>query len=268
MILGGEHAVVYGYPAVVAAVNRTLNLKVEWEQIDKKFFRDLLEKFELLGAAIVLEEIKKQVKVKVKSQIPIGCGMGSSAALAVAVSTVVLFLAGERLSKKKINEFAYKLEKQAHGNPSGVDNRTVIFGGANLTEINDLLIVNTGKPSESTKEMVTRVSRIKGKEKIMAEIGEATKLIKTNFVEAIKRNERALERLGVVSKKTQKMIREIEDRGGVAKISGAGGAKTNSGIVLVYPSNKQLLAYLKQTGLEFFPIKVHRGLKYRISLLP
>ena len=60
-------------------------------------------------------------------------------------------------------------------------------------------------------------------------------------------NERLLEQLGVVSNSTQKFIRDIENSGGAAKISGAGGVKTGSGIVLaVHDDPQKLMALAKK----------------------
>lgn len=92
LILSGEHAVVYGYPAIATAINLRLTATRAG---------------------------------KIESDIPIGAGMGSSAAFAVALSA---FKVGE-LNLEKINKFAYKLEKGLHGNPSGVDNTIVTYGG-------------------------------------------------------------------------------------------------------------------------------------------
>jgi mevalonate kinase len=61
------------------------------------------------------------------------------------------------------------------------------------------------------------------------------------LISLLKRGEKNLERIQVVSKTTQKLIRTIEASGGAAKICGAGGFATNSGIVLAYHQNKQTL---------------------------
>lgn len=66
---------------------------------------------------------------------------------------------------------------------------------------------------------------------------------------AIFQNEHLLEELGVVSKSTQKLIASIEKVGGVAKISGAGGIKKGSGMVLgVLDDPKEVAAIAKSAG--------------------
>ena len=98
-------------------------------------------------------------------------------------------------------------------------------------------LLNTGKPVESTKEMINRF-----KPNSLDDFEHAAKQItqaihdenESLLMKGIKQNERLLEKAGMVSKSTASIIRNIEASGGVAKISGAGGYKDKSGMVLVY----------------------------------
>jgi len=68
----------------------------------------------------------------------------------------------------------------------------------------------------------------------------------------IKENERLLKSLGVASEFAQKVIREIERNGGVAKVCGAGGIKGGSGIILGLHSTKNsLLEIAKMNRLRY-----------------
>ena len=84
LIISGEHAVVYGYPALVTAIDRRLSIEGSGKDD------------------------------KITSDIPIGAGMGSSAAFAVATSALRI----KKIDLPKINELAYKLEKKHHGSRS------------------------------------------------------------------------------------------------------------------------------------------------------
>lgn len=260
VILSGEHAVVYSYPALVAAVNKRLSIT-------------------RIGN-----------KKEIDSDIPIGCGMGSSAAFAVASSALNIKLKGERWDLEKINQEAYKREKKQHGNPSGGDNTISTYGGFlwyrkeaeslktfsqihSKRKLSNLFAINTGRPNESTKEMVSYVAGLYRKRKskidsILKDIGEVTKaflrylLAEENLsLEAlIKGNESLLENLGVVSKSTIQLIREIEKIGGAAKVSGAGGKKDKSGILLAYHQDPDRLVMLaKDMNLDIFPIRLGEG---------
>ena len=250
LILSGEHAVVYGYPAIAAAVNRRL-------VADKSG--------------------------KIESDIPIGAGMGSSAAFAVATSALKV----GTLDLEKINTLAYNMEKKLHGNPSGIDNTVVTYGGflwyrkesdslklfrqiLPKVKLPRLYLFNSGKPVESTKEMVEHVARVYKKRKMYAvdicrNIETLTKEIlkfligdaNPDFGKLIQENERLLEKLGVVSESTKKMIRKIEKIGGFAKISGAGGKKEGSGMVLIYHKDvEKLILLVKKNNLNLLPAKL------------
>lgn len=258
VILAGEHAVVYGYPALVTAVSRRLTARV-------------------LGTGAMY----------VQSQIPIGCGMGSSAAYAVVTSALKMLASGQGLEKDKICEAAYEMEKQTHGSPSGVDNTICTYGGflwyrkesekvkffkeiKPAIKINRFTLINSGTPFESTKEMVSMVrdryqagpSRI---EKLFKKIeifsrqwlryltGETTE----NLIDLIRESERCLEDLGVVSAKARKIIRAIERMGGAAKVSGAGGKKNGSGIILSYGIDKKELGIIcSKMKADVFEVKL------------
>jgi len=272
VILIGEHCVVYGKPALVAAVERRMEISIEGDK----------GKWGIWG----------------KSNIPVGVGMGSSAALAVCQGAAVLEIFNLKLNLEEINKFAYELEKERHGNPSGVDNTICTYGGLlwyrkeleflktfqpiqiteniqHLTE--NFLLINTGKPKETTGEMVERVRKLYNRrpkyvEKILNNQEEETKKMLVGLIsdsggklisEAIRQGERNLERLGVVSKSTKQLIYNLEGLGAVAKISGAGGKKDKSGLVLVYTKNKQpILNYCQKFNLKVINFELAKeGLK-------
>lgn len=72
-----------------------------------------------------------------------------------------------------------------------------------------------------------------------------------------KENEKLLEELKVVSSQTQSLIRKIEKIGGGAKISGAGGIKRGSGIILAYHQEPGiLLNFAQKEKLSCFEVKL------------
>jgi len=186
---------------------------------------------------------------------------------------------------EKINRIAYEIEKKQHGNPSGGDNTISTYGGFLLyrkeTEAFKVFsplkvkisppffLINSGKPVETTGEMVRMVKefylRFPAKvEKIFRRMEQVTRDFleflsgeKLNIEDSIRVNERLLERLGVVSPKTKTLIKRIEGIGGSAKISGAGGRKGNSGMVIAYhPDQEKLIDFGKKEGLFLFRVKL------------
>lgn len=296
IILSGEHAVVYGYPAIVMAVNRWITIQAKFveDKIQPDFFGKLLVRFKKDSVFDIINSLNSpdsNIHLRIESTIPVGCGMGSSAALAAGIAAIVLQLAGRKANKERINELAYGLERQVHYNPSGVDNSIVVFGGClrfqKISEsektmdpfpvdapMPELLVINTGKPQESTGEMVQLVRQKNQSGKLaetMASIGEVSQQVlaylsggsTVAFPSLLQRNEMLLERLGVVSASTQKLIRRIEAIGGAAKISGAGGTASASGIVIAYHEDMSgLKALLASMGAEYFPAELnHNGIE-------
>lgn len=165
----GEHSVVYGEPAIIAAVGRRVTVEASRAQYNQVIDRamDREEKFsvkEALGIADRLDRLWKEgdkkgdfsemfklfkenylkavvgkilqvldtgggVHLKVTSDLKPGAGMGSSAAFAVAAVRAISEVYGIELSLEKVNDIAYQLEKFAHGKPSGGDNAACCFGG-------------------------------------------------------------------------------------------------------------------------------------------
>ncbi len=257
LILSGEHAVVYGYPAIATAVNLRLCINSHGEIV---------------------------------SNIPIGAGMGSSAAFAVAKSALKI----GKLDLENINKSAYEMEKIQHRNPSGVDNTVSTYGGflwyrkesenfktfKNFIPdktVPEMFLINTGKPLETTGQMVklvadAQISRKSYFDRVFREIEMVTKEMlgvlvgdkNSDFGELISSNERLLEKIGVVSHSTRKLIIEIEKIGGAAKISGAGGKSGASGILIVYhKDSEKLKKFAKTNNLALSSIKLgEKGVRF------
>ena len=211
--------------------------------------------------------------LSIDSQVPIGCGMGSSGALAVSIIGALSLFAGKKFDKKIINEIAFLCEQKKHGNPSGGDNSTSCFGGlvwfkkdeglrpldADLPKevVRNFYIINTGTPSETTGEMVSLVRNqiLKSKnqkERIEKIFNEQELLVRSlipaleqssheDIIRIIRNGEKNLEKLGVVSPFVQKIIRDIEETGGAAKICGGGGKTKSTGIILIYHTDLRTL---------------------------
>ena len=161
----GEHIVVYGKPALLATVDLrvTVHLRgegVRWNKAHPGGVANL--------AKIIEPIVKKELKIKrippynieISSQLPIGSGLGSSAAVSAAYIGALLSFLKIKWDLALVNKLTYEAEKVFHGNPSGVDNATVIFGGINVPSklAKKIVLINTGTPEETTKEMVEIVS--------------------------------------------------------------------------------------------------------------
>ena len=145
VILFGEHAVVYGQPAIampVTRVNATARILPQIDasqgqiqvqapdiQLDKKL-TDLPEDHPLAAAIrLTLTAIAPvhlpSLSVQISSTIPVAAGMGSSAATSVAIIHALSTFFGAHLSSEQISDLAFEVEKLHHGTPSGIDNNVI-----------------------------------------------------------------------------------------------------------------------------------------------
>lgn len=290
IILSGEHSVVYGKPAFVTAVDLRLTITIEEGEKGEK--HQAVDKIEEL----VLAYIKKHKKVEkrpftwnISSDILIGRGMGSSAAFCVAtVAALLHFYSGKEYDKQTINSLAYQAEKFFHGMPSGVDVSASCFGGLifyrkefeflkHISSLNfkipadfqeKLLLIDSGKPVESTAEMVKAVGKRynempKDMEHTLVQIEKVTKrmvvsIVKEDiamFAESISDNQTYLEDFGIVSKETKDFLKELHTFG-VGKITGAGGTQKGSGMILFLAEDKvKAIEYLNKKNIAYLPFK-------------
>jgi mevalonate kinase len=147
IILFGEHAVVYGYPAIAIPI-KAVQVKVtilpvikgsesiiklrnlQWHEDIP--FKDVGEDnpIRLSIENVLLHSGKKPplFEMVISSTIPIAAGLGSSAALAVAITKGFSQFLGFQLSSDQINSLALQSEKIQHGSPSGIDNSVITIG--------------------------------------------------------------------------------------------------------------------------------------------
>ncbi|MHA1562242.1 MAG: mevalonate kinase family protein, partial [Promethearchaeota archaeon] len=151
-ILFGEHAVVYGYPALAIAIDIFSYCKIsEREQngivlilknYDYSFnfsdINDLCEqippKFNQIAAGLELFSKRyniliNKVEITIKSDLWPESGLGSSASSSIALLGALNEFYSLNLKKNDISSLAFEMEKKVHGNPSGIDNTTCSQGG-------------------------------------------------------------------------------------------------------------------------------------------
>lgn len=144
IILCGEHAVVYGRPAIALpldSIRATVhiedgipgsgvclcapNLEREWivdENSTDPLGELLFSTLRCLGLSI------DHVRVTITSDIPIAGGMGSGAAVSTAlVRALMTHLGQHTLPPSEVSALVYACEKRYHGTPSGIDNTVIAF---------------------------------------------------------------------------------------------------------------------------------------------
>jgi len=153
LMLLGEHAVVYGYPCIVTAVDRRMRVsvtanpsnKVEIEAPDVGLSDYSLEINRLKnnrvlpkGARFVVAaisnffdkfSIKSGLEIKTQSDFSSEFGFGSSSAVTVAVIQGLSELFGIKMEKKDLFDLSYKTVLDVQGTGSGFDLAAAIWGG-------------------------------------------------------------------------------------------------------------------------------------------
>lgn len=190
IILFGEHAVVYGEPAIAVPV-REVSVEAEVDDLRGASPGTIFLEAPDIGLRgwlheappdqplartlqLVLDEFDLHeftpIRVHVHSTIPIAAGLGSGTAVTVAVIRAFAEHFRLPLPLQRQSELAYEIEVLHHGTPSGIDNTVVTFErpiyfvrgtppepfdiGSPFT----IVIADTGKPSP-TSQAVQKVRR-------------------------------------------------------------------------------------------------------------
>ena len=91
-------------------------------------------------------EIEEGFNIDIHSDVPAGSGLGGSSTMIVAIIAAVAEWQGKKLSKQKIAELAYHLEREDIGLKGGKqDQYAAAYGGFNLLDVGETVKVNPVK---------------------------------------------------------------------------------------------------------------------------
>ena len=252
LLLLGDHAVVYGYPCIVTAVDQRIVVTVaesasdgvtyDTKGSDTKFLDAVLKQAEALWGTV------SHILVTTRSQFSSKIGLGSSAAVTVAFLFGLSKFLGKPLNQLDLFRVAYKAILSVQGVGSGFDVAAAVYGGTiryvmggkEITPLDaralSLVVGYTGvkadtativkdvkKKYEENKDKVSRIF-----EAIGGLVDQAVPRFEEHDWERVGKfmdfNQEYLRDLGVSSEKLETLILAAKNAGALgAKLSGAGG---------------------------------------------
>ncbi|HEX9923447.1 MAG TPA: mevalonate kinase [Anaerolineae bacterium] len=145
VILFGEHAVVYGRPAIAVPV-LDVQTQVSLEpaaaaqgirmiavDLDRDFDLAVADPDDPLALIVHLtlahlgQTKVPDITLTITSTIPLGRGLGSGAAVSTAIGRALAAFFERAIPPAQISALVYEVEKHHHGTPSGIDNTVVAF---------------------------------------------------------------------------------------------------------------------------------------------
>ena len=292
VILFGEHAVVYGEPAIAVAINLRTYVKIKKSEEYRVNGYPMSDKYHsYIKNAIKLCWDGEPLDINTKSQVPSASGMGSSASITVAMLTALLAMKDE-VKEEKIAKLGFEVEYRTQGSASPIDTSTVTHGKGILVhrekkdnflwkvekgelkwyihhiEVPSLkLVVGFSGIKGSTKDMVNKVRRFYNwnsfARDVIRDIGKITMeaiepLQDENYErigELMNEDNKLLTILGVNHPMLKRMINASLKHSYGAKLTGAGGGGS---IIALTDEQDEVAKAIEEVGGKAYKVEISK----------
>jgi mevalonate kinase len=221
IILTGEHAVVYGQPAIAAPVQELqARAAIEADPTGPSGRVKILAPDVGLDTSLealpsdhpvttVFREVRQELGIDhlpamtltITSSIPIAAGLGSGAAISVAISRALSAFLGSPLPEERVSRIAFETDRFYHGTPSGIDNTVISY--------NRMIYFTRGKAIEMLPNPAafTLVIGDSGEKSLT---GKVVHNLRTRIELDPQRHKPLLEKIGALSLSARKAIEQAD----------------------------------------------------------
>lgn len=288
LLLLGEHAVVYGYPCIVTAIDRRMAISVKNTQIATNGIHSAINNTTFVEKALEIGTKAWNLpsngwEAAIEKSFPNTYGFGSSSAVTVATLSALAEAAGKSPTKQELFGLAFQVVLSVQGVGSGFDVAAAIWGGTifyknkgqlieevpfdekdvsfivGYTDIKADTTTLIQEVAKKKREYPQKVEKIfQGIEKLVV---EAKQRIQEKDWERVGRlmdfNQEYLRDLGVSSQKLEDLIVAAKKAGAWgAKLSGAGGGDCMIALV-GKEKREEVETAITKAGGEIVPVKMN-----------
>lgn len=232
MIMMGEHAVVYGYPAIalpLVSIPVIIRIKEsKTKTLSSNYFVGKIEDLPeaLSGVKYLIDTLDEEMNknqinysIFIDSGLPIERGLGSSAAIGAALTRAFFDFFKQPLNDERLLEHINMSETVTHGKASGLDANTVISDfpikysqGTSFQHFSfasdGFIVIGDSGVKGKTKQTVSEVRQLFDKNNVvvgqeLAELGTCT----NEAIKALKANN--LKKLGQIFTRANEILRQL-----------------------------------------------------------
>ncbi|MFQ5986239.1 MAG: mevalonate kinase [Thermoplasmata archaeon] len=212
LILYGEHAVVFGEPALSVAISRRTRVEAEPAARSEVNGHPLEEgRYPYLAEALRAVNHEEAVLITTRSDVPMAAGMGSSAAVTVGLLACLQGRDGP-LEEEEIARTGFAVEHAVQGRASPIDTTTATHGGGILLlrdrEENFLWEIEKGETRWNLHSTpLPEMTLVVGSTGVEAATGPLVAQVQRR-VEAQREARRAIHRIGEIALEGVEALRE------------------------------------------------------------